>query len=206
MILVYYLFKGMIAGSRKKSGNGLFAPDESKNVSMKRTRNPGEGGFTLIELMVVMVIAAIILGLAVPSLSDFIARSRTLSATNDLVAFLNYARSEAIKRGERVVLCHSIDGKKCGGSSWVDGGITFVDDDRDTNVDESDDIILRKLEGLSKHVTVTDGGKVVYLPTGNTTTARAFTVVGGSDSDMKRRVCVSNSGRVESKKYSDACT
>jgi type IV fimbrial biogenesis protein FimT len=57
------------------------------------------GGFTIVELMVSLAVAAILLGLAVPAFNDFV-RQRTMSArVNDFVLAVTYARSEAIRRG-----------------------------------------------------------------------------------------------------------
>lgn len=64
-------------------------------------------GFTLIELIVTIAILAILLGLAAPSFRDLIENNRTATRTNDLVAALNFARSEAIKRGVDVSLCRT---------------------------------------------------------------------------------------------------
>ncbi|MDR1887811.1 MAG: GspH/FimT family pseudopilin [Zoogloeaceae bacterium] len=61
-------------------------------------------GFTLIELMVAVALVAILLSLAVPSFRDTILKNRVSAATSDLVAALDMARSEAIKRGVEVYL------------------------------------------------------------------------------------------------------
>lgn len=61
-------------------------------------------GFTLIELMVVIAIAAIMLGLAIPSFKEFIASQRVKSASYELSTSLLIARSEAIKRNADVTI------------------------------------------------------------------------------------------------------
>lgn len=76
-------------------------------------------GFGLIELLVVISIAAILLGLAVPSLRDFIMSQRVKSASYDIVYTLNLARSEAIKRNAAVTVAPAATG-------WQDGwGVTI---------------------------------------------------------------------------------
>lgn len=66
---------------------------------MKRTH---QRGFTAIELMVVVVIAAILLAIAVPSFSGLINRQRVAGLANDLSADIQYARSQAVSHNANV--------------------------------------------------------------------------------------------------------
>jgi len=89
-------------------------------------------GFTLIELMMTLAIGAILLTVAVPSFSTFIKNSRITASTNKVITAVNQARSEASKRGVRVVLCRSANvgaaDPDCGGSSkdWSTGWLVFA--------------------------------------------------------------------------------
>lgn len=64
-------------------------------------------GFTLIELMMVIVVLAVILSLAAPDFSTFIQNNRIRSATEDLITAISVARGEAIKRGSAIILCRT---------------------------------------------------------------------------------------------------
>ena len=68
---------------------------------------PRNSGFTLFELIVVMALAAIFLTMGVPVFRDFIREQRIIAQTNGLVGALNLARSEATKRGVRVLICRA---------------------------------------------------------------------------------------------------
>lgn len=59
-------------------------------------------GVTVIEMMVVVMVLAIILALAVPSMRDFMARQRVKAVNAELVTDLQFARSEAVARNETV--------------------------------------------------------------------------------------------------------
>jgi len=59
-------------------------------------------GFTLIELMITIAVAAILLAIAVPSFTGLLNRNNASAEATELVAALNLARSEAIKRNRTV--------------------------------------------------------------------------------------------------------
>ncbi|MEM6710376.1 MAG: GspH/FimT family pseudopilin [Pseudomonadota bacterium] len=62
--------------------------------------NPRAGrGFTLVELMVTVAIAAVLLGFALPAFNDFVMQRRITTTANDFVLAMNYARSEAARLG-----------------------------------------------------------------------------------------------------------
>jgi type IV fimbrial biogenesis protein FimT len=61
-------------------------------------------GFTIVELMVTLAIAAVLIGLAAPAFNEFLAQRRLTSQVNDFLVGLQYARSEAVRRGARVSL------------------------------------------------------------------------------------------------------
>ena len=55
-------------------------------------------GFNLIELMVTVSLVAILMGIALPGMRDFIRNNRLSSGVNDILHSLTVARTEAIKR------------------------------------------------------------------------------------------------------------
>jgi len=61
-------------------------------------------GFTAIELLVTFAVIAIVLGIAVPSFTDTLARRRVEGAANELSADLQYARTESVSRRTSVSL------------------------------------------------------------------------------------------------------
>jgi type IV fimbrial biogenesis protein FimT len=87
--------------------------------------------------MVTVVIAGILASMAVPSFTQAINNNRMSTQINELLATLNYARSEAIKRSNDISVCNSSDGTSCSGS-WKDGWIVFVDTNKNGAVDGED--------------------------------------------------------------------
>ncbi|WP_019591516.1 GspH/FimT family pseudopilin [Thioalkalivibrio sp. ALE20] len=62
-------------------------------------------GFTLIELMVTIAVAAILLTVAVPGFQSLVQNNRATTAANQLSTAFNFARSEAVTRGVEVSVC-----------------------------------------------------------------------------------------------------
>jgi len=110
-------------------------------------------GYTLIELMAMLAVVSVLVSIGLPMMKVFFDSNRMISNSNDLVAGLNIARSEAIKQQIRVTLCQSADTASCTGSGlWEDGWIVFQDPNGNATVDGGERI-LRLNAGI-------DGGQV----------------------------------------------
>lgn len=102
-------------------------------------------GFTLVELMVVVCIAAVVTSLAAPAFTEMMDAHRRISAVNRLVASLHLARSEAIKRNGRVVLCKSPDVAACSrNGGWDQGWIVFHDRNNNAQLDAGEWLLLQQ--------------------------------------------------------------
>lgn len=77
-------------------------------MPLQRTR-----GFTLVELMITVTVAAILTAIAWPSFRDFMHRNAVTSQANQVLAALQYARNEAVSRRYPTALCGSTSGSAC---------------------------------------------------------------------------------------------
>lgn len=84
-------------------------------------------GFTLIELMITILIAAILLVLGVPSFAYVTANIRMSNDIDALRGDIQFARTEAIKEGGAVTICASDSTyKNCSlSSNWATGWIVY---------------------------------------------------------------------------------
>ncbi|MEO8464310.1 MAG: GspH/FimT family pseudopilin [Gammaproteobacteria bacterium] len=73
-------------------------------------------GFTLLELLGTLAVAGILMALAVPSFRSIVLDSRRTADVNAFVLAVQVARSEAAKRSHSVILCKTLDWRRCGGA------------------------------------------------------------------------------------------
>lgn len=93
-----------------------------------------QAGVTMVELMIVVAIAAILATIAAPSFSDFINNTRLTSMMTQLTGDLSRARSEAIKRNSWVMVCARSTNTACG-TDWNNGWLVCQDSEPDNACD-----------------------------------------------------------------------
>ncbi|MGR8919703.1 MAG: GspH/FimT family pseudopilin [Gammaproteobacteria bacterium] len=105
-------------------------------------------GFTIIEMMMSVALVATLSAIAVPSLGEFAKNASMRGQALELVSSISLARTEALKRGSRVILCRSGDPEAaapaCGGNDrdWSTGWLVFAVEDADNDFDIGTDILL----------------------------------------------------------------
>ncbi|ABM34100.1 GspH/FimT family pseudopilin [Paracidovorax citrulli] len=109
-------------------------------------------GFTLIELMVTMALVAVLLRIGIPSFVSFQRNSELTSAANGLLASVNSARTEAMKRNMNAGLVPTT------GSSWGGGWTAFVDIDGNGSFDAAKDLVVSTQPALASYFSVTGTG------------------------------------------------
>jgi type IV fimbrial biogenesis protein FimT len=132
-------------------------------MSNKQTKSLG---VTLIELIVTISIAAILMGIAIPSFSSIINSTRLTTYANALVTSLNLARSEAVKRGVQI----SVKREGSTDNNWDSGWSIFTDLNGNGALDAAD-TLLKTYPSLTNGFTLRTGTTgyqafAAYLPSG----------------------------------------
>ena len=163
-------------------------------------------GFTAIELMVVVSIVAILAALAGPSFTPLIENWRVRESAEQLQSTLHYARSEAIKRGGRVVIqkipnntngCTTASGTR----DW-DCGWNVCEDTNNNGACNASEPILQRVDAPSKvQISRTGGGASIKLNRWGLVdgTWLGFSLVPldkGTSHPGARGLCMSSGGRI----------
>lgn len=154
-------------------------------------------GFTLIELMVTVSVLAILITVAVPGFADLIRNTQAKAMTNGIVAALQFARSEAIKRNQQVNVCPGGVIADCAATpaapgAWADGWVVYVNGTA---------IALRSWDAPEGSVVIeqdlgTDA-EISFLGTGSANAAtRIEASLSSCSGDEKRIIGVTAIGRV----------
>lgn len=151
-------------------------------------------GFSLIELLVTIAIAAVLATLAVPSLSSFLDSTRLTSTTNLLYGDLSRARTEAIKRNSRVLVCvRNAAGTDCTTTTtWASGWLVCADSDSNgscdatTTSDPNPMTVRAAVSGGVVISTSTASASVRFNPDGTFTGNQPFTLRKGTTGTQKQ--------------------
>lgn len=99
-------------------------------------------GFSALEMLTTVTIAAIVLAIAVPNYRDLVTRTKVAGASEELQAAMGLARAEALKLKLPVTICARV-GQTCGNeTSWNNGFLLFQDPNGNGQFDD-DEIMLR---------------------------------------------------------------
>lgn len=163
----------------------------------RRTRSASrlQAGFNLLELLVVLIILGVVLAIGFPSFQYVTNSGRVTNPANELLSTLQLARMEAIRRGQRTVVCRSENpldaAPTCNttAGNWA-GWLAFVDVNANGTFEAAGDIRLRVHNVNPPTIVIASGAisgassRVVFRPDGLARTAA------GGLLGARIRVCV----------------
>jgi type IV fimbrial biogenesis protein FimT len=157
-------------------------------------------GLTLIELVIAVMIATILLGIAAPALSGSLEATRASAARAALLESLLQAGSRAALTGTRAVLCPSIDGENCSDEpDWSSGWLVFMDANASREL-EGGERVLRLQPALAGRVrlrSTVGRARIVFQGNGgNAGSNVTFTLCDGRGPARALALVMANNGRL----------
>lgn len=159
-------------------------------------------GYSLVELVVVLAIAATLSAIALPSFARLLAETRVAEASSDLFGAVLLVRSEALKRHRRVVMCPSADAADCAQDiGWQSGWIVFEDPNENGKRD-GDESLLQVGQPRPVQVTITGtdklGNYVSYVASGRTEQLNGAYLMGTltiCSEGVAKKIVINHAGR-----------
>ena len=104
-------------------------------------------GFTLTELLMVLIIISVTLAIGLPNFQSLIISSRLTSSANAMVSALQLARFEALKQQKNVVIANK-------NGQWENGWIVFIDEKNQNNQLDDGESVLANFDSLNANLAV----------------------------------------------------
>jgi type IV fimbrial biogenesis protein FimT len=166
--------------------------------------NRKSGGFTLLELLATMAIATVFLTVVPSSFNSILTAVRLKSQMYDFNGALDFARSEAVKRGTYVTVCPSLDQATCGpsGTGWVNGWIVFVDSNNNQTLDNTEGSPLRTAAALISNYSIkgtaatTLHSYITFDSKGRSSASGVFILCKSGAINPSRAILIAASGRI----------
>lgn len=139
-------------------------------IDSMRVQHCNDKGFTLIELMIVLVIVAVVLVMVPPGMAQLSLSTNLKSYSHEMLSSAYLARSEAIKRNAPATLCVSTDGATCAGAGdWEQGWIVVA----------ADGTVIKSQQAIAPGYKMTGSpasDTIVFQPSGSASTSSIITL------------------------------
>ena len=159
-------------------------------------------GLSLVELAATLAVGAVLLALAIPSFMHLRGTTLLGGAAQEFLSDFRFARSEAIRRGDVVMLCRvaSATDTDCATTAsargWADGWIVAHDRNRNQSIEA--DEVLRRHEGWQAAVSIADSRgtprPIQFAPAGrllNLSSAATLRFAGDGAAQASAPLCLS---------------
>jgi type IV fimbrial biogenesis protein FimT len=168
-----------------------------------------EYGLTLVELMVTLAVVIILLAVGMPLFTGVVGSNRATAEANALVAAMQLARSEAVKRNVDAYVCTSSNAAnlanncQTGTTDWGAGFFVFVDLDNDGALDAPGEVVRQWANDGVTTLTASANGRVQFNSAGEEAAGAAWAFElenADAGGETRRCVTVTITGQVRSER------
>ena len=168
---------------------------------------PRPDGFTILELMITVSIAAVLLVIGVPAFQNYGAQQRMNASISALHSDLVLARSQAIHLDVQVIACPGNLSDGCtGATDWSQGWIIFSDINTDRQHQQLEPL-LRHGQGAEQMAIRGSAGRTTlrFYPNGSAPGSNSSILLcDRRGPEFARKLILSNLGRVRRETATDA--
>jgi prepilin-type N-terminal cleavage/methylation domain-containing protein len=174
-------------------------PPHSHSLKQYSKHSFTSGGFTLVELLITIAIAATLMAIAIPNFNSFLVSTRVDNEISQLQRLLLSARNTAINAEQTVTICPLNASNICD-NNWDNAVSVFIDIDGDKVYEPANDerLISVKAAIASNDKLQYGQNSIIYTPTGSISggvSATPFKYCPKDYADKSRGITVSASGR-----------
>lgn len=157
-------------------------------------------GFTLVELMVTIAVAAILLAIGVPSLTSLYEGTRSTNEIRKISDVFAFARNQAVNYGATVTVC-PYAASPCG-TDWNKGFSVYIDNGGEN--------VLKVIDSFNEHDVISLSGpadkKVDFTPDGLVSVETSIIYCSNGKSDGSKSLKISTSGLIREGADGQSCT
>ena len=128
-------------------------------------------GFTLLELIIVLIISMLLITIGIPGFTTLIQNNRLTSVASTIQNNLTFARSQSVSLMNYVTVC-PLQNNSCS-NNWITGFDVFIDGDQSKTYN-SGDVLLKSGDSFNSNDTlVFPGSAITFTPDGQITGSSA---------------------------------
>ncbi len=160
-------------------------------------------GFTLIEILITIAIAAILLSIVVPSFTSLIESSKARTTRDSLISSIYAAKQQSQSERVNVYLCPTSNGTSClTTTSWGTDWLVYEDNDSSGALNNSDTIIINSSSKIN--LIKSTENQVKFTPTGHSS-ANTFQICSNTDSSIVYEIKLNRMGRISHEDAAGDC-
>lgn len=147
-------------------------------------------GFTLVEALIILAICALLASFSLAGFSNLLKTTQLATQSAHFLSAYTLARSEAVKRNQRVIICPRQDKLCSNDKQWEKGWLVYTDSNRNGVIEDGE--LIQQFDPLAKGFTLRPSSNTHALVFSSNGQARKLS---GSLPMMTLKLCASDAGK-----------